>query len=349
MVNIVPVSRDRHAGKGWRRLTGYSFAATETIVPLTGGEFVNAAVAMPIAFIENSGRYVPVAVMSPVSGRNMFVAPAGQWLGTYVPARLRSYPFLLLRGEGSDQMLLCVDEDSGLVVDADAETEPFFAEDGSTSSAIKPILEFLQQVEHNRLATELAVAGLADAGVIQPWALTIPAGDKQFEVKGLHRVDPARFAALEDEPYLKLRKSSAIELAYTQMLSMQMVRIFLQLAAIQKQMAPPRQSPPIGFRAGRHHPIQLKRPPSPTSRWGEVLHALLGFRRRPGLTVIILAVFFVSLRLGLGFRSIQTCQQARTGKVQKGFVPYSGKSSAGFCCVLNACRDSPAPLNLSSA
>ena len=247
MVNIVPVSRDRHASKGWRRPTGYSFAATEAVVPLTGAEFAIAAVAMPIAFIEKSGRYLPVAVMSPVSGRNMFVAPAGQWLGTYVPVRLRTYPFLLLRGEGSDQRLLCVDEDSGLVVETNAETEAFFAEDGSPSSAIKPILEFLQQMEHNHLATELAVAGLADAGVIQPWALTIPAGDKQLEVKGLHRVDPAKFAALQDGPYLKLRKSSAIELAYTQMLSMQMVRIFLQLAAIQKQMAPPRQSPPLAF------------------------------------------------------------------------------------------------------
>src|SRR5262249_26364583 len=247
MVNIVPVSRDRHADKGWRRPTGYSFAAAEAVVPLTGAEFASAAVAMPIAFIEKAGRYMPVAVMSPVSGRNMFVAPAGQWLGTYMPARLRSYPFLLLRGEGSDQMLLCVDEDSGLVVEANAETEAFFAEDGSPSSAVKPLLEFLQQVEHNRLATELAVAGLADAGVIQPWALTIPAGDKQLEVKGLHRVDPAKLAALEDGLYLKLRKSSAIELAYTQMLSMQMVRIFLQLAAIQKQMAPPRQSPPLAF------------------------------------------------------------------------------------------------------
>jgi len=246
MANIVPLSRDRHAGKGWRRPTGYSFVATETVVPLTGGESANAAVGMPIAFIENSGRYVLVAVMSPVSGRNMFVAPAGQWLGTYVPARLRSYPFFLLRGEGSDQMLLCVDEDSGLVVEADAETEPFFAEDGSPSSAIKPVLEFLQRMEHDRLATELAVAGLADAGVIQRWALTIPAGGKQLEVKGLHRVDPTRFAMLEDEPYLKLRKSSAVDLAYAQMLSMYMVRIFLQLAAVQKQMAPP-QAAPLAF------------------------------------------------------------------------------------------------------
>jgi hypothetical protein len=247
MVNIVPVSRDRHASKGWRRPTGYSFAATEAVVPLTGAEFAIAAVAMPIAFIEKSGRYLPVAVMSPVSGRNMFVAPAGQWLGTYLPARLRSYPFLLLRGEGSEQMVLCVDEDCGLVVEADAETEPFFAEDGTPSSAIKPIFEFIKQVEHNRLATELAVAGLADAGVIQPWALTIPAGEKQLEVKGLHRVDPARLAALDDEPYLKLRKSSGVDLAYAQMLSMQMVRIFPQLAAVQKQMAPPRQAPPLAF------------------------------------------------------------------------------------------------------
>ena len=43
-----------------------------------------------------------------------------------MPSSLRSYPFRLLRPEGSEQMALCIDEDSGLVADAD--------EKGRTSS-----------------------------------------------------------------------------------------------------------------------------------------------------------------------------------------------------------------------
>lgn len=126
MVNFVPVERERHAGKGWRPPTDYAFAATSSAIPLLIVECAKAAVVMPIAFIEKSGRYQPVAVMSPVQGRNLFIGPGGQWLGGYMPALLRGYPFSLLRAEGGEKTILCIDEDSGLIVDAD--------EDGPNSS-----------------------------------------------------------------------------------------------------------------------------------------------------------------------------------------------------------------------
>lgn len=137
-MNIVAVCRERHAGKGWRHAGGYAFAATQSVVPLVGAEFTSAAVAMPIAFMQHDGRYVPVAVTSPFQGRNLFVAPNGHWLGSYVPAALRSYPFCLCRGQGSDQVVLCIDEDSGWVVDAGADgVARLFEEDGSPSAAAR--------------------------------------------------------------------------------------------------------------------------------------------------------------------------------------------------------------------
>ena len=48
MVKIVPVARERYAGKGWRRPTSFSFAAAEAMIPLSGSEFSNAVAAMPI-------------------------------------------------------------------------------------------------------------------------------------------------------------------------------------------------------------------------------------------------------------------------------------------------------------
>jgi SapC len=56
MAKLVAVDRERHAGKGWRQPTGYGFAATQAVIPLMGAEFAKAALAMPIAFIEQAGR-----------------------------------------------------------------------------------------------------------------------------------------------------------------------------------------------------------------------------------------------------------------------------------------------------
>jgi hypothetical protein len=237
MVKIVPVDRERHAGKGYRRPTGYIFAATQAVMPLLGLEFAKAAVGMPIAFLEQSGRYLPVAVMSPVQGRNFLVAPTGQWLGSYVPAALRSYPFRLAQVEGSDKMTLCIDEDSGLVVDADADTATFFDQDGSPSAGLKEALELLQQIEQNRARTDLAVAALAEARLIAPWPLTVTIGNQQVTANGLHRIDEAALNALDGATFLKLRQSSALVLAYTQLISTQTVGLFSQLAVIQQQLA----------------------------------------------------------------------------------------------------------------
>ena len=225
MVNFVAVSKDRHTGKRWRRPEGYTFAATQTVVPVMWTEFPRVALCMPIAFIEQSGCYVAVGVMSVIEGRNLFVGPGGQWLGRYLPAALRSYPFGLARVPGAKEMTLCVDEESGLVVETDADAEPFFAANGTLSPALEAVVDFLRRFEHNRTETDLAVAALAEAGLIQPWP----------EIAGLYRVDEAGLKAIEDATFLKLRSASALPLAYMQLLSMNQVSIQLKQQVAQGQ------------------------------------------------------------------------------------------------------------------
>ena len=70
MANIVPVDRERHGNKGWRRLTDFGFVASETVAPITASEFSQAASSMPIGFVEQSGRYTPVVLMAVKSGSN---------------------------------------------------------------------------------------------------------------------------------------------------------------------------------------------------------------------------------------------------------------------------------------
>lgn len=242
--NFVPLNPDRHALKGWRRPSGYSFAASDAIIPLLAMEFDRAGVAMPIAFIERQGRYSPVGLMSPIPGRNLFIAPNGRWLGNYVPLVLRSYPFLLARVEGRGQVTMCIDEDSGLIVDPDADTERFFEDDGKASAAITNIIRFLHNVEQNRMATSQALAALTDASVIEPWPLTVQIGERQVPVGNLYRINQAALIELDDDTFLKLRKASALPLAYGQLMSMATLGVFQQLMAVQTQLAKATQSLP---------------------------------------------------------------------------------------------------------
>ena len=224
--------------KGGVSQQGFAFAATQTVVPVVGLEL---AVPRFRCRLDSSSNPVVCPDSTHVAiARTQLLRRTARTVARGVraggPARL---PICLRRVEGSDKVVLCIDEDSGWIVDSD--TNPvvakFFEEDGMPSAATKTILDFVQQIEQSRIATDLALAALADAGVIQPWPLMVQEAQQQVAVKGLHCINEAALNALEDETFLKLRKSSALFIAQAQLMSMQTINVFRQLMAVQQQLA----------------------------------------------------------------------------------------------------------------
>jgi SapC len=250
MPQFTAVSRERHAGKAWQRYTSYAFTARDAVLPLVVSELTQAVMTMPVAFVKQDGRYVLMAVLSLTPGRNLFVAPDGRWLGEYVPAVLRSYPFRLLRPEGAEESILCVDEHSGLVGDA-GQGEAFFDADGGLADTLKRTLDFLSHLERSRAATEMAVAALAEAGVIESWPLTLKNSGAAVPVIGLHRIAENRFNALDDEAVLKLRRAGALPIVYMQLLSMQQTPVLTRLAELHEQHAKAEAAKALTFDAVR--------------------------------------------------------------------------------------------------
>ena len=191
MPQFAAISRERHANKKWLRFSNFGFAAGEVIAPIVGAELARAAHALPCAFLQQSGRYTLVAVLSIIAGRNMFVAPDGRWLGPYVPAVFRLYPFRVLPTDKGDSVVLCVDEESKLVVDASSPGEEFFDAQGSLAPVLKPAFEAGMALERSRKSTERAVEALAQAGVIRPWEIKVKTAEGERPIDGLHRVDEA--------------------------------------------------------------------------------------------------------------------------------------------------------------
>jgi hypothetical protein len=236
---FTPISHEQHSSKAWRRPTGYSFAEAEASVPIVGSELANAAPAMPLAFMEQEGRFLLVAVLSLMPGRNLFVAPDGRWLGAYVPAMFRTYPFRLLRKQNSEEWVFCILDDAKALVDAGEKGEPFFDSEGNLTPITKSGFEVLADCERSRGRTDAAVSALAEAGVIHPWGIRVKDGDKEQNVSGLFCVDEAAMNALSDDAFLRLRKASALPIAYAQLMSMGQLSMLERLAKLERRTTRP--------------------------------------------------------------------------------------------------------------
>ena len=77
-------------------------------------------------------------------------------------------------------------------------TEKFFNDDGSLAPAVSELLKLLRHVHENRIFTNQAAVALSDAGVIKRWNLILPVGDRQVPVGGLYSVDEVVLISYDD-------------------------------------------------------------------------------------------------------------------------------------------------------
>ncbi len=235
MPQYVPVTKENHASKRWKRFTSYTFAAKETLLPLVAAELPKALTAFPIAFLKNNEAFFPAAMLGFGQGRNLFVAGNGQWVGACIPSALRGHPFKLARTE-DNQLVLCIVQDSDLITDG-PEGEPFFDESGNPGEPVKAVLDFLQKVEENQQMTARMCAVLTRHSLIKPWDMKLQTPDGERRIEGIYQIDEQALNQLPNEAFLELRQAGALLMAYCQMPSMQHLATLGKLADAHAQVA----------------------------------------------------------------------------------------------------------------
>ena len=235
MANLHSLTIERHGLKYWQRPTNLRFAAAESVIPLVVFELPKAAMSMPLAFVTQGERFIPVAVMGIEPGNNVFVSPDWRWLGQYVPALFRSYPFQLVKTEDG-QNAVCVDEDNDLISDG-PKGERFFNDDREPSQAVKDIIEFLKQIEQSRQVTEKACQVLQRHALIRAWPITVQKDTGVQLIEGLYEIDEAALNQLSAEALKEVQESGGLAVAYCQLLSIQHLPLLGQLTDKQKTAA----------------------------------------------------------------------------------------------------------------
>ncbi|OQY16473.1 MAG: hypothetical protein B6I36_10210 [Desulfobacteraceae bacterium 4572_35.1] len=236
MANFIPITKKEFANKCWQRISSYSFTANDTICPLVMQELPKAQLSLPIAIAYINKQPVPVALQGIKPNSNLLVDKNGKWIGKYIPAAYRGYPFLLANTEVGKHVL-CFDQESDLLTDAGQEV--FFDDSGEPSAAVQGILNFLTQIHNDRQRTQSICTLLHEKNLIQPWAIKLKNEQGEVPVEGLFRIDEQALNALDKDDFEEIRQTGALPLIYCQLLSMQHLQALAQLANhIEKQKTP---------------------------------------------------------------------------------------------------------------
>ncbi|TWI68498.1 SapC protein [Desulfobotulus alkaliphilus] len=254
MQRFIALQRSLHQGAGWKRAETFTFAAEDAVAPVLAIELPHLLPTMPLGFIfqEEPSIYQMVALQSLTPGLNLFIHPDGRWLGGYIPAVYRGYPFRLLPVEGSNRQALCVDTQSGLFHEnSEADDVSFFTPEGEMTQDLKNVFSFLKQCEEDRFKTQEAVNLISSMGLIAPWKIRVQNEGVKEEaaqfVKGLFKIDEQALKGLEPEKVGVLSKTGALSLVYAQLFSQHRLAGLTKLYQLRKEIVASTKVPEINL------------------------------------------------------------------------------------------------------
>lgn len=218
-----PLSSSQHSKLRLTRGTFFHLQ-DKPMVPVSIVEAQRAGLDLPLAFPRTDKGLSLMAMLSLDKEDNAHVGPKGLWMGGYMPAVVRAYPFAL--AFQGDQATVLVDTDSDWL--SESQGKPLFDEDGSTSEALDNLIKLLKNQAPNPNRDGPVLQAIEQSDILEPWA----------EVsESLLRVSPEKLASLNDQAFLQLRKTQALPAIYAHLMSLPRVNRIKNLAERKKKMA----------------------------------------------------------------------------------------------------------------
>lgn len=235
--NTVPLNPDRHRHLRYSANQPYHFAAQEMLIPVVSGEMQMVAREYPIVFPAQSG--LPMALMGLDKGQNLHVQRSGHWVGRYIPAYIKAYPFIAAPKKDSDQEYAIMVDPQAPHMTADS-GERIFTDEGKPSPVLEKVIKALRTLLQDEMRTKKIVAQLDQAGLLVEQNLRV---GQESAITGFRVVDRQALLQLDSEAVPSLNSSGALMLAYAHLLSLTNLQDGL---LAQKKKAEPEQPLPEG-------------------------------------------------------------------------------------------------------
>ena len=198
----------------------FAFAREVNSVPLLAAEFIAAATDHAIVFAGDENTVFPTVILGMRDNDNGNVDADGSWVGGYIPAFLRRYPFVFSRSEDGKTFTLCMDEEfDGF--NKDGKGERLFDADGKRTQYLESMLTFAREYQALFERTQifcnrLKEHGLLDAGQAQ---FNLPDGQSS-QLGGFFTINRAKLKALPPEMLAQMASTDELELCYVHLQSL---------------------------------------------------------------------------------------------------------------------------------
>lgn len=215
----VPLHPERHGSFSLKEEAFFEIAKDSSSIILNAVEFAAAARDYPIVFAGNDEQLIPVSVLGLKEGTNLFLDKDSNWAdGTYIPAYIRRYPFIFMEGQEKEQLILCIDEESELLVKS--EVRPLFDKEGNKTNLTERALQFCAQYQKEFERTKAFTQALVEKDLLTTHRadISLRSGQK-FSVGGFRVIDEAKFNKIDDKTFLEWRKLGYIGLIYCHLVS----------------------------------------------------------------------------------------------------------------------------------
>jgi hypothetical protein len=225
---MVPLNSRQHVNKKILPINNFKFAQNSYIVSLLANEFIRAASAFPIVFVDDNGELRPFAMLGLKRGENLFVDEQGRWRTHYIPAVIRRYPFILGRQEDKADFMLCIDEESEFF--SDDQGEPLFTEDGQPGEIIGRAKDYLVDLQKFNELTNIFSRDLSKRELLSPLNMQLRSpGGTAIKIDGIHAVNENKLNEMSDDDFREMRKRGILPLIYAHLVSLTQMERLVQM------------------------------------------------------------------------------------------------------------------------
>ena len=226
---IVALNANTHKGYYLEPATNFKFAQNTNSTYIAHVEFLKASREYPIVFAkDNNNSVYPVVLLGLGKDQNLFVDKKGNWLGNYIPAYVRRYPFILASTTENDANLtICIDETySGF--NKNKKGEKLFDSNSSHSDFLKNSIEFLREFNKHTQVTTAFCQSLNNLNILEPMKLSMKTNDgREVSMGGFMGVNRSKFKELPANQVYELFKTDQLELIYLHLASLSNVEALM--------------------------------------------------------------------------------------------------------------------------
>lgn len=190
------LNKIQHKNKSVAEVSDFLYSKNLINAPIALSEFFEACKNYPIFFAKDKdNKWFSTALLGYKEGENLFVDKKGKWKELhYIPAFIRSYPFILVNQEDKKEMVVAIDAE---YLDEKESSKKLFDENGNNSEFLNGAINFLNQFYTDSLSSNEFIKQLEDWELLEEKVVNIVnSKNEKFSLSGFFIVNEEKLKHL---------------------------------------------------------------------------------------------------------------------------------------------------------